>query len=200
MSVQSKTKQNKMPKSKEQFEGIRESRKLQILDAALSLFAKNGVHKTSINQIAKTAKISNGLMYNYFEGKEDLLKQIILNGFAQLFEMYEEGYSINTKEEFKQAINQTFEIIKNNPEYWKLYYSVLLQPDIIKLVEKEIGKVMEKYTSIFMEYFKLKGSKDPFAETMLMGACLDGLAITYLANVDVFPFVQMKEMLIERFI
>ena len=43
-----------------------------IVKTALRLFAKNGYSNTPISLIAKTAKVSQGLMYNFFKSKEEL--------------------------------------------------------------------------------------------------------------------------------
>jgi len=51
----------------------REERYQTILLAAESLFAKEGYHQTSINQIADLAEVSVGTVYFYFKNKEDLL-------------------------------------------------------------------------------------------------------------------------------
>ncbi|MBU2649233.1 TetR/AcrR family transcriptional regulator [bacterium] len=54
----------------------REERYQTILRAAESLFAKEGYHQTSINQIADLAEVSVGTVYFYFKNKEDLLIQL----------------------------------------------------------------------------------------------------------------------------
>lgn len=51
---------------------------------ALGLFAKNGFHGTTISTIAREAGISKGLLYNYFESKDDLIKTIIYSGLDKL--------------------------------------------------------------------------------------------------------------------
>ena len=66
-----------MPRSIEQYEAIRKEKRELILDTALSLFAENGFHQTSIEQIARKAGISKGLTYNYFESKELLLQAVL---------------------------------------------------------------------------------------------------------------------------
>ena len=76
-----------MPRTKKQFEEIRKSSREKILSVALELFAKKGYHATSISQIALKAKISKGLMYNYFASKEKLLNEIIQQGFNSLAEL-----------------------------------------------------------------------------------------------------------------
>lgn len=54
----------------------REERYQTILRAAESLFAGEGYHQTSINQIADLAEVSVGTVYFYFKNKEDLLIQL----------------------------------------------------------------------------------------------------------------------------
>ena len=62
------------PKTSGQFKEIRADKKQLIIDTALNLFANKGYHASSISMIAKEAKISKGLMYNYFDSKEALLR------------------------------------------------------------------------------------------------------------------------------
>lgn len=50
-----------------------EERRTQILGAAIKLFSDKGYYRTTILDIAKTAGISSGLIYQYFSEKEDVL-------------------------------------------------------------------------------------------------------------------------------
>jgi AcrR family transcriptional regulator len=54
-----------------------EERRLQILDVALAEFAARGFYGTSVQDIARAAGISAGLMYHYFASKEDLLEATV---------------------------------------------------------------------------------------------------------------------------
>lgn len=49
------------------------ARKAQILDAAATVFAEKGFHRTRTKEIAEAADVSEGTLYNYFDSKEDLL-------------------------------------------------------------------------------------------------------------------------------
>jgi AcrR family transcriptional regulator len=62
----------------------REERYQTILNAAETLFVKEGYHQTSINKIADLAEVSVGTVYFYFKNKEDLLIQL-LDGISYLF-------------------------------------------------------------------------------------------------------------------
>ncbi|MEX2501428.1 MAG: TetR/AcrR family transcriptional regulator [Trueperaceae bacterium] len=50
-----------------------EERRRQILDAALSLFARHGYGGTTTKSIAREAGITEGLIFHYFGGKSELL-------------------------------------------------------------------------------------------------------------------------------
>ena len=54
-----------------------EKTKATIIKAAISLFAKNGFHNTSIAQITEMCQLSKGALYWHFEDKEDLLMAVI---------------------------------------------------------------------------------------------------------------------------
>ena len=50
-----------------------ETRRLQIIKAAVKLFTAQGFHQTTIRQIAAKAEISIGSLYEYVRSKEDIL-------------------------------------------------------------------------------------------------------------------------------
>ena len=61
------------PKVSEQY---LEERRNQILDAAVATFSRNGLHKTTIEDIRLEAGLSRGAVYHYFKSKEDIIDAI----------------------------------------------------------------------------------------------------------------------------
>src|SRR5215469_5706339 len=57
----------------ERREEEKERRRGEILDAAESLYAKQGWEAVTIDQVARTARLSRALVYIYFRDKDDLL-------------------------------------------------------------------------------------------------------------------------------
>mgnify|MGYP000001713839 CR=1 FL=1 len=55
----------------------REQRLQTILDAAGTLFAREGYHRTGMERIADKAEVSVGTVYFYFKNKEDLLIKLL---------------------------------------------------------------------------------------------------------------------------
>ena len=66
-----------MPKTKEQFEQIRQERMSTILRSALNLFVMKGYNAFSLDEVTKDAKCSHGLLYHYFRSKEELYEAVL---------------------------------------------------------------------------------------------------------------------------
>jgi AcrR family transcriptional regulator len=54
-----------------------EQRRIQLIDTALALFADQGYDRTSIKDLAQAAGVAQGLVYHYFDSKEDLLLAVV---------------------------------------------------------------------------------------------------------------------------
>ena len=86
-----------MPRTKEQFQKIRKETKTKILNSALELFARKGYSNTSISDIAKSAGISKGLAYNYFESKQNIIESVIEILFLEIGNMFVALEEIRTR-------------------------------------------------------------------------------------------------------
>jgi AcrR family transcriptional regulator len=69
------------------------TRRAQILDAATKVFAEKGFTRATVRDIAKTAGIADGTIYNYFKNKDDVLLAILdrLNETDQRAEQFAHG-------------------------------------------------------------------------------------------------------------
>ncbi|HEX6739296.1 MAG TPA: TetR family transcriptional regulator [Vicinamibacteria bacterium] len=61
----------------------REARRRQILEAALTCFAREGFHRTSMSDIIRESGLSPGAIYRYFPAKEDLIEAMAAERFRQ---------------------------------------------------------------------------------------------------------------------
>jgi AcrR family transcriptional regulator len=57
-----------------------------ILDAAIRVFARQGFHSARVGDIAKEAGVAYGLVYHYFESKDEVLDTIFLERWNVLLE------------------------------------------------------------------------------------------------------------------
>ena len=190
-----------MPRTEQQLVEIRESRKASIMDAALHLFSEQSIDTVSISLIAKRAGISKGLMYNYFTSKEELIKEIVIRGFddfSNIFDLNKDG--ILTEEEFVYFIDQTFFILESKQSFWKLYFAVVMQPKVMKLVEEKLMEVLTPFMITLTKYYETKGVESPAAQARLLGSLLDGVSLNYIADPQGFSIEETKKIIIEKFI
>ena len=49
-----------------------------ILDAAITVFARQGFHHCRVSDVADEAGVAYGLVYHYFDSKEEILNELFL--------------------------------------------------------------------------------------------------------------------------
>jgi len=188
------------PRTEQQFEEIRESKRVLILDTALELFATEGYYPTSIRKIAERAGISKGLIYNYFDSKEAIIITIIHKGIDDLFRIFDPNKDgILTKDEIRFFIEQMFDIMRKDLHFWKLYFMLFMQPPVLKLVEKKFMELVHASLSMLTNHFISEGYEDPQTEAILLGAILDGTGFHFVMNPDNFPVEKIKERIIKMY-
>lgn len=189
------------PRTKEQYAKIREDRQELILNAALELFARQGVSHVTMQEIARQAGISKGLIYNYFTGKEDLLNELIKSFIDHLYDYFDtNGDGILSTEEMEYFIGQQVENLKNNIDYYKFLYMLLMQPSAQKMMEKlQLQVLTSKMWKMIGTYFLRHKFADPENETWVFHTILDGIAINYVFNPEKYPIDKIKELVIQKY-
>lgn len=191
------------PRTKEDNEKIRSLRKQEIISAAFELFALRGYHRTSISEIAKKAKVSKGLIYNYFNSKEDLLKEVVLNSYKQasdaLYEkMQEEIQKENNNDVLKKVIELFFEMMKEKAHIWKLSISLSMQvsdmPEINKIMYRIFSEAFLRISYLLNPYNIKKVETD----ARIIAATLDGIALHYYVMDKNYDLETVKQKLIEN--
>ncbi len=188
------------PRSKQQFEDLRTDRRQGILNAALTVFANHGYHSASVSMIAKEAGVSKGLMYNYFESKEQVLLTLVNDLFDTVVELLRiTPGEVLTRERFIELIDVSIDIAVKEPQRWKLYMSLAFQPEVTPLL---MATMMPKVTPFMMsmsQYFHAKGYEDPVTMMRYYNAVLDGVQMHALLDPDNFPVEKVKQMVIAQF-
>lgn len=65
------------PRNEHQNRQLREERREQILHASLKVFSRRGLVATRISDIAKEAGLSHGLVYHYFDSKDEIFTTLV---------------------------------------------------------------------------------------------------------------------------
>ena len=190
-----------MPRTAEQFKEIRTDRKKAILDAALHVFSEQGYHNASIIEVSKEAGISKGLIYNYFDSKEELL-DILLGSFLDdemlaVKKVLKKPLTGFTMIEF---IKLNTQILKAKLKQWKLYFSLVTQPEVIKILQDRFSEENIFITQKIMEFFKQKGDKNSEMTFTLFSTTIVGLKMSYIMDSENYPIEKIEELIIKQFI
>jgi len=189
------------PRTPRQFEEIREEKRSLIMDTALLHFANNGYHATTINNIARHAGISKGLMYFYFKSKEDLLAAIIEKSVAEVYTYFDTNRdNFLTEEEFEYFIRKAARLINEKQSFWRLFFQVLLQKEVREQFmanflgtesllragsDLKNADFISRIMIVLTDYFERKKQRkepgyDPFLDMNMFLLTLKGFALTFL--------------------
>jgi TetR/AcrR family fatty acid metabolism transcriptional regulator len=59
-------------------------RRRELLDAAIRVFARRGYHESRVGEIAEEAGVAHGLLYHYFDSKEQVLETVFRETWSEL--------------------------------------------------------------------------------------------------------------------
>ena len=105
-----------------------------ILDGAIRCVKKNGLEKTSVNDIARVAGVSRPTVYSYFKNKDDIVTTALVKaacayseGLLNYLEPFDDPY-----ERFVESfLYGLVEVPKNN------YLTLITRPGMIPLTNRE---------------------------------------------------------------
>jgi len=170
------------------------------METALEIFASDGYHSASISKIARKADISKGLLYNYFESKEDLLLQIIVAGTEKIHGVFKDiEDELDTEEELKVFIKGGIEIVRSDPHFYKLMFAVLFQSEAFDTIKRNYDKVMGGLMEDIAFYFKAKGDPYPMEKAFLLGAVMDGVGLQYILSPETFDLDRLETIIFDLF-
>jgi AcrR family transcriptional regulator len=150
--------------------------------------------------IAKKAGISKGLMYNYFESKEELLLEIIRVAIEKIHVYFDPNHdNVLTKEEFLFFIRKTFDSMRENLAFWKLYILMASQPVVLNSVTPRLDSVMDNFTKLTMELFRAYDLEDAEGEYLLYTAMMKGASLFYITMPENYPVDVIEEKIISYY-
>jgi AcrR family transcriptional regulator len=98
----------------------KEERRKAILITALTLFVKRGYHETKISDIAEAVPMSTGLMFHYFESKEELLLELVKMGASSTGAVTKLG-DMPPQIFFTEFLKRLFEYSANEPWIFNMF-------------------------------------------------------------------------------
>jgi len=189
-----------LPKDKE--------KRKRIIDAAIEVFALDGLSNGKIATIAKKAGIGKGTVYEYFSSKEEIFEAV----FHEFFNQMMVGYSQMVKapldpvRKLEAMFDYTYDYLNQLIETeqrkeWLIFLEIFLQGfrDEFKGTGKlSFGTVLREVYNIFKPIVE-EGIQagvfrrlDPDCLNFILFTSLDGLAIHYFINRKHYDIQKLK--------
>lgn len=186
------------PRTKKQNQLIQEQTRQKIIMAALQAFGEKGYASTTVSQIAKEAGISKGLIYHYYNSKEEVLKGIF-DMMVQEGETLMQGWQDKTpREQLKQLISGSVHFMKNQTHVMRFMTALAIQPAVIADLEEVMEAEKERMMQRYQKVFKDLGYEDPELEAYSLGAYLDGIGLGYMVVKD-YPLDKLEQQLLKKY-
>ena len=106
----------------------REKRRV-ILRAAIKVFARHGYHTSRVADVAREAGVAYGLVYHYFQSKEDLLETIFRRTWSRMLEAVQQ-----VEQEEATAREQLASVARIVLGAWQA------DPDLVRVLVREIAR------------------------------------------------------------
>jgi len=170
-----------------------DARRAQIRTAAAECFRQHGFHGTSIAQISKTAGMSTGHIYHYFENKEAIIADIVAQDLQRLLTLTAE---LRAASDVKAAmIERAVEGVQDNldPGVAGLQLEIVAEaarnPHIAGIVRTADLQCRSSLTETIRALRQAAGHQDSEATVAGMveaiSAMFEGLKIRVIRNPDI---------------
>ncbi|MCB9248368.1 MAG: TetR/AcrR family transcriptional regulator [Ignavibacteriales bacterium] len=94
------------------------NKEIDIIEAAVKVFAKYGYHNSKISKIAETANVATGSVYVYYKNKEDILLKIFSDLWTKLYDELDlivSNTSLSSIEKLDAMIDLIFDVFSEEP-------------------------------------------------------------------------------------
>jgi len=118
-------------------------RKKLIINAALSVFDKSGIERTTMEEIALEAGFGKATLYYYYPSKNDVYSEIMITGWKSLWEEIEDTILNNTppKKKIFEILEQVCQIVTKNNNLYKFLFTA---PPYITEIQEESWKTYQE--------------------------------------------------------
>ncbi|MBF2016654.1 MAG: TetR family transcriptional regulator [Rivularia sp. T60_A2020_040] len=192
-----------MPRTPAENDRIRRATQAQILKTALSLFCEKGYYSTSIQEIAKQAQISKGLLYHYFQSKEEVLAALVDIRINDVLVVMNTAITKSTPAaQIRQIIEGALDDVRLKPEVFRFYLNLFSQPKLDPIVAKYSQKLMDEQARQFevqTEIFSQLGGKNPQQRSLYFSSTLQGIMLMFSTYPQSFPLDAVKAEAIAEF-
>jgi len=175
------------PRSKKDLATLKLQRRELIIETALSLFSESSFSGTTMEQIAKKAGVSKGLVYIYFESKDVLLHSIFefyMNRIPSFF--HTNKLYASPDRVIRESYGDLIRNFETEPELWSQYFVLSFQFILDNSIKNRHSNQKEQTVQGITDLLKALKVPNPEAETFRFMATFEGAVLNFIYQHD-FP-------------
>lgn len=131
-----------------------ERRRSEIVAAAAQVFAEKGYAHTTTKELADAADMAEGTLYNYFDGKREILLAILNEMCVPIDALLQDAQPAKTREDFVRVVESGLEIFVSQLHFTRTLLTEIWVDDVI-LNDLVIGRL--QYIGQAIQSFIVKG-------------------------------------------
>ena len=160
---------------------------LQILNAALRVFARDGISRSRIADIAAEAGISTSNLYEYYKSKEDLAYDVPLSHLATFFQEYSLAVvgKHSARERLLLYLSMSADYAREHAEWARLLY-LEIWPSV-DIGESELRDSIDDFSRVLLflvhqgiDEGEWCANRDPYETAALLTGAINQVIITWL--------------------
>ena len=190
-------------------------RKTQIVRATVDCITKHGYHNFSMQDVARAAGVSKGIIHYYFINKDDLMMSVLDRVAGDIEENLIEGLLAidDPVEKMKVFTSVAFDVVKSTKEYYQVnmdfWTQINQKKEVRKVISRHYQKFRETCCAVLRQGIELGVFQkvDPILYASYIIAVVDGLSLQWLFDETVYDYdtvvktasdLIMKGLLIEK--
>ncbi|MEX2144399.1 MAG: TetR/AcrR family transcriptional regulator [Anaerolineales bacterium] len=141
----------------------------KIREAAFTLFVSQGYHGTSMRQIAESAGMTPASIYNHFESKEGIFRQVLErhHPYHELLPIMESAQGKDTEEMLREVTTRAFQSIRTRKELLHLLFI-----EIVEFDGRHLGEIFSVVSPKVFSFLQVldtsKGELRPISKPNLL--------------------------------
>lgn len=174
-----------MPRTEEANQKVRDERRRHILDVSVLVFARQGLAATRIADIAAAGEMSQGLIYRYFTSKEEIYAAVLEGAMQSTLRMGREALEREGSplEKLRWLLQFAIGGLWERTEYALVVHDMLTNQTMLQEIRSPALEQAIAFQQIIHQLIleaqaagEAPSSDDPMMLTLMVGACLQGLA------------------------
>jgi TetR/AcrR family transcriptional regulator, fatty acid metabolism regulator protein len=175
---------------------VASERKDQIVRATVECISKFGYHNFSMQDVARVAGVSKGIIHYYFLNKDELLMSVLdkVAGDIENVLASDMGSASNALRKLEILIDTTFDVVRSTREYYQVnmdfWTQINQKREVREVIARHYAKFRDTATRVIKEGVDTNVFRkvNPSDYASICIAIIDGISLQWLFDEKVFDF------------